>query len=149
MLTLPTGQVMFADGSSQAWIYTPDGSANPALKPAVNNVTYNGGGLFTLTGKQLNGQSAGAAYGDDDQMDTNYPLVRLLATDGSGKTYYAKTTNWSSVAVGGGLTTPQTVNFTLNAGLTTPGNYALTVVGAGIASLPIFVNITQAEINKQ
>lgn len=149
MLTLPTGQVMFTDGSSQPWVYTPDGSASPALKPVVNNITYIGSGLFTLTGKQLNGQSAGAAYGDDDQMDTNYPLVRLTATDGSGKVYYAKTTNWSSVAVGGGLTAPQTVNFTLNPALTTPGNYALAVGGAGIASLPVFVNITQAEINKQ
>jgi hypothetical protein len=149
MLTLPTGQVMFTDGGSQPWVYTPDGAASPALKPVVNNITYNGGGMFTLTGKQLNGQSAGAAYGDDDQMDTNYPLVRLAATDGSGNVYYAKTTNWSSVAVGGGLTTPQTVNFTLNPGLTVPGNYALTVGGAGIGSLPVFVNITQAEINKQ
>lgn len=148
MLTLPTGQVMFADGSSQAYVYTPDGAASPALKPAVNGIVYNGGGLFTLTGKQLNGQGAGAAYGDDDQMDTNYPLVRFTATDGSGNVFYAKTTNWSSVAVAGGLTTPQTVNFTLNPAMTTPGNYVLTVVGAGIASVPLFVNITQAEINK-
>ena len=149
MLTLPTGQVLFSDGNTQLWVYTADGAASPALKPVVNNVTYNGGGNFTLTGKQLNGQSAGAAYGDDDQMDTNYPLVRLTATDGSSKVYYAKTTNWSSVAVGGGLTTPQTVNFTLNSALTVPGNYALTVGGAGIASLPVFVNITQSEINRQ
>jgi hypothetical protein len=149
MLTLPTGQVIFTDGGSQPYVYTPDGAASPAYRPVVNNITYNGGGMFTLTGKQLNGQSAGAAYGDDDQMDTNYPLVRLTATDGSGKVYYGKTTNWSSVAVSGGLTTPQTVNFTLNPALTTPGNYALAIGGAGIASAPVFVNITQAEINKQ
>ena len=36
-------------------------------------------------------------------MDTNYPIVKFSATDGSGKVYCAKTTNWSSVAVGGGL----------------------------------------------
>jgi hypothetical protein len=149
MLTLPTGQVMFSDSGNILWVYTADGAASPALRPVVNNITYNGGGMFTLTGKQLNGQSAGAAYGDDDQMDTNYPLVRLTATDGSGNVYYGKTTNWSSVAVGGGLTAPQTVNFTLNPALTTPGNYALAVGGAGIASAPVFVNITQAEISKQ
>ena len=149
MLTLPTGQVIFTDDSLQPWIYTPDGAANASLRPAINGLTYNGGGNFTLTGKQLNGQSAGAAYGDDDQMDTNYPLVRFTATDGSGKVYYGKTTNWSSLAVGGGLSATQTVNVTLNPALTTPGTYAMTVAGAGIASLPIFVNITQAEINKQ
>lgn len=148
MLTLPTGQVMFSAGSNQAYIYTPDGSAAPALKPAINGIVYRGGGVFTLTGKQLNGQSAGAAYGDDDQMDTNYPLVRFTATDGSGRVYYARTTNWSSVAVAGGLTASETVNFTLNPAMTTPGNYVLTVVGAGIASVPLFVNITSAEINK-
>ncbi len=148
-LTLPTGQVLFSDASSQAWIYTPDGSASPQYKPVLNSIVYNGGGLFTLTGKQLNGQSAGAAYGDDDQMDTNYPIVRFVATDGSGHVFYAKTTNWSSVTVDGGITAPQTVTVTLNPAMTTPGNYAMIVGGAGIASLPTIVNITQAEINKQ
>jgi hypothetical protein len=148
-LTLPTGQVLFSDASSQAWIYTPDGAASPQYKPVVNSIVYNSGGVFTLTGKQLNGQSAGAAYGDDDQMDTNYPIVRFVATDGSGHVFYAKTTNWSSVAVAGGISTPQTVTVTLNPAMTTPGNYAMIVGAAGIASLPTIVNITQAEINKQ
>lgn len=148
-LTLPTGQVLFSDATSQAWIYTPDGTASPQYRPVINSIVYNGGGVFTLTGKQLNGQSAGAAYGDDDQMDTNYPIVRFTATDGSGSVYYAKTTNWSSVTVGGNLTTPQTVTVTLNPAMTTPGNYTMTVGAAGIASVPTIVNITQAEINKQ
>ncbi len=150
-LTLPTGQVFFSDASKQIYLYTPDGAAAPQYRPAINSIVYNGSGQFTLTGKQLNGQSAGASYGDDDQMDTNYPLVRFTATDGSGKVYYGKTTNWSSLAVGGGLSASatQTVNVTLNPALTTPGTYAMTVIGAGIASLPLFVNITQSEINKQ
>jgi hypothetical protein len=109
MLTLPTGQVLFADSSAQLWVYTGDGGPNPALRPVVNNVAYNGGGIFTLTGKQLNGQSAGAGYGD-------------------------------------GGAALQTVNFTLNPAVTA-GNYALTVVGAGIPSFPVFVNITQNEVN--
>ena len=50
------------------------------------------------------------------------------------RVYYARTSNWSSVAVGGG-TTPQTVNFTLPAGIPS-GNYLLTVTGAGITSPP-------------
>jgi hypothetical protein len=33
--------------------------------------------------------------------------------------------------------------------MTTPGNYAMTVGGAGISSIPTLVNITQAEINQQ
>jgi hypothetical protein len=147
MLMLPTGQLMFSDSSSQLYIYTPDGSASPLYKPVINGITYNGGGSFTLTGKQLNGQSAGAAYGDDDQMDSNYPIVRLMATDGSGNVYYARTTNWSNVGVATG-TVPETVNFTLGPGLTTPGNYAVIVSGAGISSASVFLNITAAEISK-
>ena len=42
---------------------------------------------FTLTGTQLNGISAGATYGDDAEMDTNYPIIQLKAKDGSGKVY--------------------------------------------------------------
>ena len=144
MLTLPTGQVLFSDSDSQLWVYTPDGLPNPALRPVINNVTYSGGGVFTITGKQLNGQSAGAAYGDDDQMDSNYPIVRLA--DSSGHVYYCRTSNRSSVAVAGGAT-PETVNFTLNPSVT-PGNYSMVVSGAGISSFPIFINITTTEVSK-
>ena len=142
MLTLPTGQVLFSDDSSQLWVFTPDGPPNPALRPVINSVVYNGGGVFTLTGKQLSGQSAGAAYGDDDQMDSNYPIIRMMTP--TGTTYYARTTNWSQVGVDGG-TTPETVNFTLNPSIT-PGNYVLIVSGAGISSFPIFINITAAQV---
>jgi hypothetical protein len=144
MLILPTGQMLFSDASNQVWAYTPDGAPNPALRPVINGVTYNGGGNFTLTGKQLNGQSAGAAYGDDDQMDSNYPIIRMV--NSTGNVFYARTTNWSSVGVDGGSTL-QTVNFTLNPGLPA-GNYSVIVSGAGISSFPLFVNITQDEVNK-
>jgi hypothetical protein len=146
MLMLPTGQMLFSDSSNQAWIYTPDGIVSPALRPVINGITYNGGGIFTLTGKQLSGQSAGAAYGDDDQMDTNYPIIRM--TNSAANVFYARTTNWSSTGVGIS-SAAQTVNFTLNPALVTPGNYAVIVSGAGISSFPVFLNITQAEINQQ
>ncbi len=48
MLVLPTGQLLFSDSSSQLYVYTPDGAPSPALRPVVNNVAYNGGGVFTL-----------------------------------------------------------------------------------------------------
>jgi hypothetical protein len=143
MLTLPTGQVLFADSSLQLWVYTSAGGPNPALRPVINNVAYNGGGVFSLTGKQLNGQSAGSNYGDDVESDENYPIVRLMSS--TGNVYYCRTSNWSTVGVNGGMAL-QTVNFTLNSAVTA-GNYELIVVGAGIPSFPIFVNITQHEVN--
>jgi hypothetical protein len=145
MLVLPTGQVLFSDGSAQIWAYTPDGEPNPDLLPVIKTVAYNGGGVFTLTGTQFNGQSAGAAYGDDAQMDSNYPIIRM--TNAAGDVFYARSSNWSSTSVDGG-TTPETVNFTLNPRVT-PGNYSLVVSGAGISSVPVAVNITAAQVAGQ
>ena len=145
MLILPTGQVLFSDASSQLWVYTSTGMADPRLRPIITGVKYNGGGTFILTGKQLNGQSAGAAYGDDDQMNSNYPIIRMVS--GSGNVYYARTTNWSKISVDGGhgKDSAETVNFTLNPGVTA-GHYELIVSGAGISSFPTVIHITEKEV---
>ena len=145
MLVLPTGQVLFSDSSNQLWIYTADGGPNPSLRPVVNRVSYSGSGVFSLTGKQLNGPSDASAYGDDVGNDENYPIVRLV--NPTGNVYYCRTANWSSTSVGGG-STPETVNFTLNPAVRA-GNYVLIATGGGISSFPFAVNITQAEVNGQ
>jgi hypothetical protein len=142
MLVLPTGEVLFADGSAQLWIYTPDGAPAPSWLPVVENVKYRGAGVFTLRGKRLNGTSAGSAYGDDAESDENYPIVRL--EDGSRHVFYARTTNWSSTAIGTGVSS-ETVDFTLKAGMK-PGTYMMVVSGAGISSKPECVRITAEEI---
>lgn len=149
MLVLPTGQLLFNDSSNQPWVYTPQGGPPDSALPMITGVVANGGGSYTLTGTQLNGQSAGAAYGDDAQMNENYPIVRLQTALPHNaicnsqaqmcRVYYARTSNWSSVAVGGG-TTPQTVNFTLPTGIPS-GKYLLTVTGAGISSPPFTLTV--------
>jgi hypothetical protein len=45
------------------------------------------GHTYRLTGRQLNGLSQANAYGDDAQMATNYPLVRLKRV-GSNKVFF-------------------------------------------------------------
>jgi hypothetical protein len=142
MLVLPTGQLLLSDSSNQLYVYTADGSAPASLRPAISHVHYTGDGVFTLTGTQLNGQSAGASYGDDDQMNENYPIVRLQ-DPAAGNVYYCRTMNWSSVSVGGNQ--PETVDFTLPSAVT-PGSYELTVVGAGIASQAVQIRITADEL---
>ena len=147
MLVLPTGQVMFGVSSTtQLYIYTPDGTASPALRPVINNITYNGGGNFTLTGRQLDGQSAGADYGDDVQMDSNYPILRMV--NSAGNVFYCRSTNWSAAGTVGSSTVTQTVNFTLNSSMP-PGTYSAIVSGAGISSFPVSVSITQAQVSGQ
>jgi hypothetical protein len=145
MLILPTGQLLFSDASAQLWVYTSAGRTDPRLRPIITDVKYNGGGTFTLTGKQLNGQSAGAAYGDDDQMNSNYPIIRMVSK--GGNVYYARTTNWSKTSLDGGhgKRSAETVDFTLNPGVT-PGHYDLIVSGAGISSNPIDIHITDDEM---
>jgi Kelch motif len=142
MLILPTGQLMFSDDSAQLWVYTSPGQANPALRPLIANVRYVGGGQFKLSGFQLDGQSAGAAYGDDDQMDSNYPIIHMVNL--SGDVFYARTFDWSKVAVGDGAGY-ETVDFTLNPKVS-PGDYALIVSGAGISSFPAFLHISEKEV---
>lgn len=148
MLVLPTGQVLF-DDYFQLLVYTADGGAPDSALPVITGIVANGKGSYTLTGNQLNGQSAGAAYGDDAQMNENYPIVRLATANPHNaicnpnakncRVYYARSSNWSSVAVGGGSAT-QTVDFTLPAGIPS-GNYLVTVTGAGISSAPVNLKV--------
>jgi len=133
MLDLPSGQVLFTNGTNQLALYLPDGSPNPSWKPAISSVTANGNGTFTLTGTQLNGISEGAAYGDDAEMDSNYPIIRLV--NASNYIFYARTSNWSSTGVATGSTLVST-SFTLPAGLP-QGTYSLSVITNGIGSDPI------------
>jgi hypothetical protein len=143
MLMLPTGQLLFSDSSNQLYVFTPNGSAPESLRPEITDVDYTGSGVFKLTGRRINGQSAGASYGDDDQMNENYPIVRL--EDRDGNVFYCRTTNWDSVGVGGDRR--ETVDFTLNPAVT-PGKYELTVVGAGIASRPVRLRIREDELTE-
>jgi hypothetical protein len=140
MLMLPTGQLLIGNSSSQLYVYTPDGKANKKSRPVVKGLHYDGSGQFTLSGTQLNGLSAGASYGDDAEMDENYPIVNFL--DAQGNVYYARTTNWSNTGVGHHGT--ETVSLTLKAGMP-KGDYKMTAIGAGIGSKPACLRITADE----
>jgi hypothetical protein len=135
MLVLPNGHLLFSV-NGDVFDFAPNGSANAAWKPTISSIVQTGS-TYTLTGKQLTGISEGASYGDDAEMSTNYPIVRL--TDSTGKVKYARTTNWTpSVAAGN---TVQTVQFTLPAG-TTSGTYRVAVIANGIASAETNLKIT-------
>ncbi|HXI83446.1 MAG TPA: kelch repeat-containing protein [Verrucomicrobiae bacterium] len=133
MLDLPDGTVLYSEFSSRLYVYRPDGSPLAAGKPAISRITPNADGSYHLTGTLLNGISEGAAYGDDWQMNSNYPIIRL--TDAAGNVRYARTYNWSSTGVMTG-TTPETTEFRLPTGLAA-GIYSLVVVANGISSDPV------------
>jgi hypothetical protein len=131
MLMLPTGQVLFTDASNQLWVYTPDGSPQASWQPTILGLKANTDGSFTLQGRQLNGMDAGATYGDDGEMDSNYPIV-ILTNTGNGNVSYARTYGWSTTGVATGAQL-ETVNFQLPAGLPA-GTYSVTESGAGYNS---------------
>ena len=128
--------MLYTNFGSQLYVYRPDGNPLAAGKPAVTGISSNGDGSYHLTGTLLNGISEGAAYGDDAQMASNYPIVRLTAFNGN--VYYARTYNWSSTGVMTG-NTPVSTEFELPAGLPL-GTYSVVAVANGIASDPISLN---------
>ena len=130
MLDLPDGTVLYSHFGSRLYVYLPGGTPLAAGKPVISALTQNPDGSYHLTGTLFNGISEGAAYGDDAQMDSNYPLVRM--TNSGGNVYYARTFNWSSTAV---MTSNKVVSteFVLPANLPV-GSNSLAVVANGISS---------------
>jgi hypothetical protein len=92
ILLLPTGQVLFANQTSDLQVYTPDGAPHEAWRPHITALSshLSRGNTHTLLGRQLNGLSQAVSYGDDATMATNYPLIRIehLA---NGKVWYCPT----------------------------------------------------------
>jgi alpha-tubulin suppressor-like RCC1 family protein len=137
MLDLPDGTVLYQ--GSGLYIYTPDGSPLAAGKPVISSFSLNSDGSFHLTGTGFNGLDVGAKYGDDKQMDSNYPIVRMTNLT-SGVVYYGRTYSWSSTSVQTGSRVV-TTEFTVPPGLP-QGSYSLVVIANGIASAPLVTSLT-------
>lgn len=134
MPDLPDGTVLYSDTSGQLYDYNPGSSQLAAGQPAISSIVYNPDSSLHLIGTLFNGISVGAAFGDDNQMDSNFSLVRF--TDGSGNVYYGRTYNWSSTGVQTGtrlVSTECVVPANILAG---PGTYTVQVVANGISSTP-------------
>ena len=131
MLCLPDGTVLYASqGDDQYSVFTPTGGPLAAGKPTINNIVRTATcDSFLAIGKLFNGITEGAAYGDDWQMATNYPLIRLSSND---TVYYAFTYGWNSTGVRRDSLSDSTY-FVIPSTIP-PGNYSLCVVANGIAS---------------
>ncbi len=138
-LVLPNGQILLTDFYSVA-VYTPEGGYNPEWAPRIESAPtrVHPGGSYRISGALFNGMSQGAAYGDDAQGATNFPIVRIT-NKATGHVFYSRTHDHSSMAVGnhGPVSTRFDVPATQE-----PGPSELVVVANGIPSAPlaIFVN---------
>ncbi len=133
-LVLPTGQILATDFFS-GWIYTPSGTPNASWAPEIDTSpdTVVRGATYQLTGHQFNGLSQGAAYGNDVQGSTNYPIVRIVNT-ATNHVFYARTSGFNTMSVA--PNTQSSANFMVT-GNTEKGPASLFVVANGIASQPV------------
>jgi hypothetical protein len=86
----------------------------------------------------FNGLTQGAAYGDDFQDATNYPLVRIV-NNATAHVFYCRTHNHSTMGVATGSTHVSTW-FDVPADIE-PGVSQLYVVANGIPSAPVTVTV--------
>lgn len=140
LLLLPTGQVMYSNCTSDVQVYTPSGGPRSHWRPHTTHVskTLRRGHSFRLRGRQLNGLSQANGYGDDAQMATNYPLVRLKRI-GSNKVFFCRTFDHSTMAVATGKK-PHHTHFHVPAAVPV-GHYELVVIANGIHSHPVKVHV--------
>jgi len=141
MLVLPNGgHVLFTDGTTDVETYIPKGAAKSSWAPTITSSpsTIVAGDKYTIKGTQFNGLTQGAAYGDDAQSATNFPLVRI--TDAIGVVHYALTKNFSTmgVATGSKIVSAQ---FIAPSGMIL-GPATMVVVANGIASTAVPVTVT-------
>jgi hypothetical protein len=140
-LELPSGQILVTNVAiSPAEVYTPKGKTLATYVPTITNVSTTlsaSGGPYVLSGKQLNGRSQGAMFGDDAQAATNYPLLRIR-NNATGHVFYAYTFGYSTMSIAANVAS--SFSF-LVANATETGASTLVVVANGVPSAPVSVTI--------
>lgn len=131
LLVLPTGEVIV--GGDTVQLYTSAGQPAPSWAPTISAFPASvlRGSSYAISGTQFNGLSQAAAFGDEEQAATNYPLVRIT-NQSTGHVFYARTHDHSTMAVATGSTVVST-NFDVPSGMET-GASSLEIVANGIAS---------------
>jgi hypothetical protein len=141
LLVLPSGQVMVgnANGGS-AQVYISSGKPLAAWAPSITTYphTVARGSSYKISGRQFNGLSQAAAFGDEDETATNYPLVRIT-NQATHHVFYAKTHDHSTMAVATGSAIVST-NFDVPAKMET-GASSLVVVANGIPSKAVSITV--------
>jgi hypothetical protein len=139
MLVLPTGEILLDARLGGLYLYEAGGRPKHAWRPTIAAVPTQlaAGQTYTVSGHQLNGLTQGAAYGDDFQDATNYPLVRIT-NDASGVVTYARTFGFSNMSIAPG--NPSSAKFTLPRSVRN-GESKLVAVTNGITSPAIAVTI--------
>jgi len=141
MLVLPTGQILWSGASpTDIEVYTPTGAARAVWTPTIRTVSKSltrGQANYIVSGRRLHGVSNGAAYGDDAQMASNYPILRITNT-GDGHVCFARMHDWTANSASFDIpaATPPAWEQPCDAGAST-----LQVIVNGIASAGVAVTV--------
>jgi hypothetical protein len=138
MLVLPTGQILLTDFYNDIEIFTPSNGAvedRPEIDGVASSVIR--GLTYRISGHGFNGLSQGAAYGDDAQAATNFPLVRIT-NKATGHVFYARTHDHSSMAV---ASHERVYTYFDVSPRTETGKAKLEVVVNGVASTPFSITV--------
>jgi hypothetical protein len=139
LLMLPTGETLVAGSGGQ--LYT---SANTTFRrswaPKIKTfpATVLRGSAYQLTGRQFNGLSQAAAFGDESETATNYPIVRIT-NRATRHVFYARTHDHSTMGVATGKAIVST-NFDVPAAAET-GTSSLEVIANGIPSSAVTITV--------
>jgi hypothetical protein len=135
LLVLPTGEVML----NLNFVYTASGTFQNAWRPTITKFTQSldEGGNYQIFGTQFNGLSQANTFGDEFQINGNFPLVRLT-NDATGDVKYARTYNFTTGVATGSAIVSTRFQVPTNA---ETGDSTLEVVANGIPSLPVHVTI--------
>ncbi|MFT3841054.1 MAG: hypothetical protein QM723_28945 [Myxococcaceae bacterium] len=137
MMVAPSGEILYAQGTTAISFLPAQTVTLPAPTITSSPAQANAGTTIVLSGTLFNGISQGVGYGDDAWAATNYPLVRLTATNGN--VYYARTFNHSTMAVATGS---QVVSTNAAIPSSVPnGSYQLRVIANGVPSAPVSITI--------
>jgi hypothetical protein len=138
LMLLPTGEVLVGGGTTE--VYTSTGSYQTSWRPAISShpSVVTRGSTYVISGTQFNGLSQAAAFGDELETATNYPLVRIT-NNSTQHVFYARTHDHSTMGVATGSATVST-NFDVPVAMET-GPSKLEVVANGIPSVHVAVTV--------
>lgn len=144
-MPLPNGQILFNNrmGPAGLALYNPGVVADSSWLPKVTSVPtdLNVGSTYSVTGQQLSGLTAGAAFGDDWGTTSNYSIIQITNT-ATGRVTFAPTKEIGSYAV-----TPNfesTTTFTVSPDAVN-GPSKLRVISGLFASDPVSVMISNGQ----
>jgi hypothetical protein len=147
-LLLPNGRVLLSTEHSgiqqltvdAALLGSPDAGSKPAIVgfPSVLIPRH----TYTISGTQFNGKSQACSYGDDAQMATNYPIVRLTRIS-DNTVRYLRSFNFSTMGIATGTAT-------VTAAIAVPedvstGQYNMQVIANGIESDPVAIQVASQD----